>query len=138
MPTLTFKSRRRVVIFTPETVWMAALWCPESADGDESWDGTTLSFRIDSLHMNFRRLRDSQNASRQRRSQTTRVKVVQTSSNSCSAGGVFGREGATDSAARRTIAEGKVGVKGKESAEFSVCHFRGKIRMSSWKGITIS
>ena len=46
--------------------------------------------------------------------------MAQTSSNSCSAGGVFGREGATDSAARRTIVEGKVVVKGKESAEFSV------------------
>ena len=36
---------------------------------------------------------------------STRVKVAQTSSNSCSTGGVFGREGTTDSAARRPIVE---------------------------------
>ena len=58
--------------------------------------------------------------------EATRVKVAQTSSSSCSAGGVFGREGATDSAARRTIVEGRVVVRGKENAEFSVRIFGGK------------
>jgi len=56
--------------------------------------------------------------------EVTRVKVAQTSSGSCSAGGVLGREGATDSAARRTIVVRVVVVRGKESAEFK--NFGGK------------
>ena len=56
----------------------------------------------------------------------TRVRVARTSSCSCSAGGVPGREGATDSAARRPIVERRVRVRGKESAELSSQVFGGK------------
>ena len=66
------------------------------------------------------------------------VKAVQTSSNSYSPCGVFGREGATDSAARRPIMKARVREGEEENAEFSVQHFRGKMRMPSGKGITHS
>lgn len=48
-----------------------------------------------------------------------RVKIEQTSSRSCSAGagGVLGREGAIDSAARRTIMESE-GVREREGGVF--------------------
>ena len=61
--------------------------------------------------------------------------MAQTSSKSCSAGGVLGREGATDSAARRPIAEG---IKGRGERERGGFHsdFLGKMCMS-WKGSRI-
>ena len=59
--------------------------------------------------------------------ETRRVNEAQTSSDSCSTGGVLGREGATDSAARRPIVKRRVKGKGKESVGFFAECFQGEI-----------
>ena len=59
----------------------------------------------------------------------------QTSSNSCSAGGVLGREGATDSVARRTMMEEKMRERGKRARSFPFNIFGDRAILSSRKGI---
>lgn len=66
-----------------------------------------------------------------------RVKTVQTSSSSCSPGGVFGREGATDSAARRPIIKTRVRGKRKRVRSFPSNIFGGKCEYRPGKELHI-